>query len=132
MWYDYDRMPPMDEAAYHRLLDTFLPSEEMREYLKKEPMLHDGAIFELIIGAPVPLSEKVKWAWGEFRKDAEMALAELTLRPGEILTLTDAWYDEDIRDEKLSFNAPFLSWEKVMEHIHGEMAEYGDDWYDCQ
>lgn len=132
MWYDYDQMPPMDEAAYHRLLDIFLPSEEMREYLKKEPMLRDGTILDLIIGAPVPLSEKVKWAWGEFRKDAEMALAELTLRPGEILTLTDAWYDEDIRDEKLSFNAPFLSWEKVMEHIHGEMAEYGDDWYDCQ
>lgn len=132
MWYDYDQMPPMDEAAYHRLLDTFLPSEEMREYLKKEPMLHDGTILELIVGAPVPLSEKVKWAWGEFRKDAEMALAELTLRPGEILTLTDAWYDEDIRDEKLSFNAPFLSWEKVMEHIRGEIAEYGDDWYDCQ
>ncbi len=62
MWYDYDQMPPMDEEAYHRLLDTFLPSEEMREYLKKEPMLPDSIILDLIIGAPVPLSEKIKWA----------------------------------------------------------------------
>ena len=132
MWYDYHDRPTMDKETYFRLLDTFLPSEEMREYLKEKPILPDSTILDLIIGAPVPLSEKVKWAWGNFKKEAEKALAELTLRPGEILTLTDAWYDEEIRDEKLWFNAPFLSWEKVMEHIHGEMAEYGDDWYDCQ
>ena len=130
--YDYHNTPPMDEETYPRLLDTFLPSEEMREYLKKEPMLHEGTILDLITGAPVPLSEKVKWAWGDFKVEAEKALDELTLRPGELLTLSDAWYDEDIRENKLWFNSPYLSFEKAQNHIRGEMAEYGDDWYDCQ
>lgn len=128
-------MPPMDEGAYHRLLDTFLPSEEMRAYLKTQPMLPEETIRELIAGAPVSLEKKAEWAWGTDKESVDRALAELAARPGELFTLEDAWYDEDIRETKYWFNAPFLSFEQVLSHIRAELAEdVGDvgEWRDSQ
>ena len=128
-------MPPMDEATYHRLLDTFLPSEEMRAYLKTQPILPETTIRELIAGAPVPLEEKARWAWGADKQLVDRALAELTACPGELFTLEDAWYDEDIREAKYRFNAPFLRFEKIQAHIRAELVEdVGDvgEWRDNQ
>ena len=128
-------MPPMDEATYHRLLDTFLPSEEMRAYLKTQPMLPEMTIRQLIAGSPVPLEEKAKWVWGTDKEMVERSLSELTARPGELFTLVDAWYDEDIREAKYRFNAPFLHFDQVLSHIRAELAEeVGDigDWRDSQ
>jgi len=128
-------MPPMDEATYHRLLDTFLPSEEMRAYLKQQPVLPELTIRGLIAGSPVSLEKKAEWAWGEDKAAVDRALAELTARPGELFTLEDAWYDEDIREAKYWFNAPFLRYEKVLAHIRAELAEDvgdGEDWRDGQ
>lgn len=130
-----DNMPPMDDATYHRLLDTFLPSEEMRAYLKTQPILPETTIRELIAGAPVPLEEKARWAWGADKQLVDCALAELTARPGELFTLEDALYDEEAREARNWFNAPFLRFEKIQAHIRAELAEdVGDvgEWRDSQ
>jgi len=130
-----DAMPPMDDATYHRLLDTFLPSEEMRAYLKTQPILPETTIRELIAGAPVPLEEKAKWAWGEDKQMVDRALAELMVRPGELFTLEDALYDEELREAKHWFNAPFSRFEQVLSHVRAELAEdVGDvgEWRDSQ
>lgn len=123
----------LDKRTYHHLLETFLPSVEMREYLKTQPMLPSDIILDLIIGAPVLLSEKVKWAWGESKDQISEALKELTVRTGEIFTLTDVWYDDDISEEKASLIAPFLSYQSAIEYIRAELAEYVDEpdnqWY---
>ena len=124
--------PTMDATTYHSLLDAFIPSVEMRDYLKSQPVLHESTLLDIIIGSPVPLSEKAKWGWGDFKKAAEEALMELTLQPGEMFTLSDAWYDEDIHEANSYFNAPFLSFENVAEHIREEISEYKeetDDWF---
>lgn len=125
-------MPIMDEETYHCFLDALLPSLEMREYLKREPMLPGQSMLDLIKGAPVSLEEKAKWAWGEYKSEVEAALFELTLRPGEIFTLTDAWYDNDIREQKTGFDAPYLSFGSVIAHIREELEESGDEYNDLQ
>lgn len=130
-----DAMPPMDDATYHRLMDTFLPSEEMRAYLKTQPILPETTIRELIAGAPVPLEEKARWAWGADKQLVDRALAELTARPGELFTLEDALYDEEAKEARNWFNAPFLRFEKILAHIRAELAEdVGDvgEWRDSQ
>ena len=123
----------MDVDTYHRLLDTFLPSEEMRAYLKSRPVLPNKTLLSMIVGAPVPLEEKARWAWGEIKHLAEEALSELTLRPGELFALSDAWYDDEIQEAKCWFNAPFLSYDSVIDHIRAELAECEDapiwQWY---
>ena len=126
----------MNEADYYRLLDTFLPSKEVREYLKEHPILPENVLLDIITGAPVPLSEKAKWAWGNVKHAIDDALSELTLRPGELFILADAWYDWDIREVKHSFTAPYLSFDNVIAHIHKELREYGADsfeqWYELE
>lgn len=123
-----------NKETYHQLLDTFLPSEEMRVYLKTQPKESEHTILELIMGAPVPLSTKIRWSWGKDRRRAAEALAELRLRPGELLTLTEAWYDDDIREAKYGFNAPYLSFDNAIAYIRADLAECNGDgaewlWY---
>ena len=128
-------MPHMDEAAYHRLLDTFLPSKEVRAYLKTQPMLPEMTLRELIAGSPVSLEEKAKWAWGADKETVDRALSELKARPGELFTLEDAWYDEELREAKYWFNAPFSRFEQVLSHVRAELAEDVGDvgaWHDSQ
>ena len=125
-------MPIMDEETYRSFLDTFLPSLEMRDYLKGEPMPPGHSMLDLIKGAPVSLEEKAKWAWREYKAEVEDALFELTIRPGEIFTLTDAWYDDDIREQKTSFDAPYLSFCSVISHIREELESSGDEYSGLQ
>ena len=129
---DNKDMPFMNEETYHRFLDAFLPSLETREYLKREPMLPGQSMLDLIKGAPVSLEEKARWAWGEYKSEVEAALSDLTLHPGEIFTLTAAWYDNDIREQKAGFDAPYLSFISVIAHIREELEESGDEYSDLQ
>lgn len=83
----------------------------------------------------MPLAEKVKWAWGEYKQAAETALLDLTLQPGELFTLTEAWYDDNEKDEEYSFNAPYLNFDNVIAHIRAEITECEEEnveWYNYQ
>ena len=120
----------MDKEKYLEILDTFIPSAEMREYLATQE-LEDRKIADMILGAPVPLQTKLKYATGEDYEEITQALDELSLKPNELFYLIDNWYDEDIYDENSYGNAPFSSIEKVFEHIREEIAECGDDLGDC-
>lgn len=111
----------MNHENYLKILSQFMPSAEMQDYLA-EQTLSDWDISRIIIGSPKPLVQKAKWLWGEYKDDVNAAVDELTLNSGEILYLLDAWYDDDIKDEKIIPNSPFLSFDKVLEHIQNEYA----------
>ncbi len=63
-------------------------------------------------------------------KAIRSALDALELKPGEILLLREAWYDEDFSDENESHRSvPLLSLEAALRYIRDEMdeEEWGDD-----
>lgn len=70
--------------------------------------------------------------------DMQEALNELRLKRGELFYLTDFWYDEELHEDKGSGKAPFLSLEKALECIRGDIADYceyaepeADDSFTC-
>ena len=106
----------MDREKYLEILETFIPSVEMREYLATQE-LSDRWISNIILGAPVPLTTKLKYAAGEDYDEIKQAIDELNLKSNELFYLIDNWYDDDIYDENGCGNAPFSNFEKVVEHI---------------
>lgn len=89
----------MSKEKYLEILDKFISSVEMREYLVTQE-LNDRQISDLILGAPVSLETKLKWTTGNEHNEIKQALDELSLNPNEVFYLIDNWYDEDIYDEK--------------------------------
>ncbi|MDE6659454.1 MAG: hypothetical protein K2K01_05010, partial [Eubacterium sp.] len=65
----------MDKEKYLEILDTFIPSVEMREYLATQE-LSDRKIADIILGAPVPLHTKLKYATGEDYEEITQVLDE--------------------------------------------------------
>lgn len=120
----------MDRKKYLKILKTFIPSVEMREFLATKE-LSDRKIANIILGAPVPLKTKLQYATGEDYEELKQSIDELNLKPNEVFYLIDNWYDEDIYDENGCGNAPFLSLEKVIEHIREEIDECGEEYGDC-
>ena len=120
----------MDREKYLEILETFIPSVEMREYLATQE-LSDRWISNIILGAPVPLTTKLKYAAGEDYDEIKQAIDELNLKSNELFYLIDNWYDDDIYDENGCGNAPFSNFEKVVEHIREEIDECGEDLGDC-
>ena len=55
--------------------------------------------------------------------DVEEALEQTKLRDGEILYLKEYWYDNELKDEKSSGTAPFLSFEKALDYVRCDMQE---------
>lgn len=51
------------------------------------------------------------------------ALRELHAKPGELFLLVEAWYDEELKDEKDDSGTPFLAFEKAIEYIRRDMQE---------
>lgn len=120
----------MDRGKYLEILKTFIPSAEMRKYLATQE-LSDRWISNIILGAPVPLTTKLKYASGKDYNEVKQAIDELNLNSNELFYLIDNWYDDDIFDESGCGNAPFSSLEKVIEHIREEIDECGEDLGDC-
>ncbi len=122
----------MDKEKYLEILETFIPSVEMREYLATQE-LRDRKIADIILGAIVPLKTKLQYATGEDYEELKQAIDELNLNSNELFYLIDNWYDEDLYDENSSGNAPFSSFKKVIKHIREEIDECGEDlgnfWY---
>lgn len=109
----------MQKEKYLKILNEFMPSEQMRNYLSNQT-LEDWQIADLIIGSPTSIQNKVQWLWGEDKIATQRAIDELSLKSGEIFYLTDAWYDDELKGEKLYSNSPFLSYKMVYEHIKDE------------
>lgn len=75
--------------------------------------LNDYNMLDIILGAPLPLTEKRKLlellntpdsdGYADVSKcirEFDDALAALELKNSEIFTLSECWYDDDILDEK--------------------------------
>ena len=121
----------MNQTEKTQILKTFLSSEELADSLA-DADLSARDLDDIIAGAPAPLSVKARYARGEDKLQIERALNELTLRPGEVFSLTDAWYDEDIKDAKTAAGGLFLSFGNVSAAIRKEQAEEGADGDACQ
>ena len=144
---------------YKEIIKQFLPelfeSEEMRLYLHDHvELLEKWQIIDMICGAPIPLTRKREMLntllqhedldreRKEGRRDEEFikehsfqiylleiddALRELNLRKGELLILSTQMGSEDAAWETI----PFLSYDKVKEHINGKASEFyeKDTWH---
>lgn len=117
-------------------------SEEMERYLNSFEH-NDYEMLDIILGAPLSLTEKrnllellntpdsevfddVSECIGEF----DDALAALELKDGEIFTLSECWYDDDILDEEEAFLEPFLSFRAAAEYIEKMIEEETEDMED--
>ncbi len=121
----------MDRKQYLKILETFIPSLEMREYLKDKD-LDERQIENIILGSPVPLRKKAEYATGGVLLAINKALGELHLEKGEIFYLKEAWFDEHNNRPEYYGNAPFLSLEKAMRRIRELDGDYEYQWFELE
>lgn len=79
----------------------------------------------------------IKNSFAEDAGQIRRALQELTLKPGEIFNLVEAWYDDELKDRKIDSGMPVLSFEKALNYIHYDINECETDesctcWYELQ
>ena len=124
---------------YEQIITACGFSEEMESYLiGDEP--NDFQMIDIILGAPLPLTEKrnllelldtpdskVFDDVSDCIREFDDALAALELKDGEIFTLSECWYDDDILDEKKAFAEPFLSFQAAAEYIKKMIEEETED-----
>ena len=124
---------------YEQIISACGFSEEMERYLIGCKH-NDYEMIEIILGAPLPLTEKRKLLEllntqdneeyddvAECIREFDDALAALELKDGEIFTLSECWYDDDILDEKKAFAEPFLSFQAAEEYIKKLIEEETED-----
>lgn len=124
---------------YEQIISACGFSEEMERYLIGCKH-NDYEMIEIILGAPLPLTEKRKLLEllntqdseeyddvAECIREFDDALAALELKDGEIFTLSECWYDDDILDEKKAFEEPFLSFQTAAEYIKKLIEEETED-----
>lgn len=114
-------------------------SEEMKSYLLEDE-LSDSEIIEIILGAPIPLTQKRNLIESVYTPDSKKAseilscileideaMKALKLKDYELFTLSERWYDYDFLDENKSFEGPFLSFQAVLNHINKMIEEETED-----
>ena len=74
------------------ILDIFMPSFEMRQYLRSQP-LTEQQLLDIIVGAPVPLRQKAEYLWGPDKEETELALAALDAKPRELFLLFEGGFE---------------------------------------
>lgn len=124
---------------YEQIISACGFSEEMECYLTG-CKLNDYNMLDIILGAPLPLTEKRKLlellntpgsdGYADVSKcirEFDDALAALELKNSEIFTLSECWYDDDILDEKKAFAEPFLSFQAAAEYIKKLIEEETED-----
>lgn len=121
----------MTQEEINLLLKTCIPSKEMREYLMTQN-LSENTLAHILAGSLLPLKEKAKLAWGVDKQVMNKALAELTLKSGEMFYLIDAWYDQQIKDEKVYPSVMCRDYDTALSYIRRDMEDDGDDRYGCQ
>ena len=125
-------------SDWHDILDVFMPSEPMREHLKAIVPVKD-IIIDVICESPVPFALKREWmkklaekenldrSFAKAYSDMDDALKELELKKGEIFSITDWWFDDEIRQTKESGGPVFLSLDNVLRYIREDMDYAGDE-----
>lgn len=124
---------------YEQIISACGFSEKMECYLIG-CKLNDYNMLDIILGAPLPLTEKRKLlellntpdsdGYADVSKcirEFDDALAALELKNSEIFTLSECWYDDDILDEKKAFAEPFLSFQAAAEYIKKLIEEETKD-----
>ena len=142
----------LPESQYKRIIFRTFPSRQMREFLcLPENMLNYFGLAEIIIGSPeITITEKYEFLCSlanesgekeisESADDFKAAIDNLVCAPGEIFTVDDPWYDEDIKDVAYGgfSNQPCLNYDKVLEYIDwNERFEERDEectsWYNIK
>lgn len=124
-----NRMMKMNKEKYLEILETFIPSAEMREYLAGQE-LSDKQISDIILGAPVPLTTKLKYTTGEDYDEIKQAIDNLELNCEGHFFLFDNWYDDEFFESSQYPSRPFFAFSDVLEYIQNEIAECGEDYAD--
>ena len=123
--------PPETIAS---LLEVFMPSGEMREYLRNHPPSRQK-LLDMIIGAPVSLQKKADILKElsihedlavRYHQEINTALKALSCRSGEILLMKEAWYDEDLFYENIAGDVPFQTMEAVVSYLGKKIRE--EEW----
>lgn len=120
-----------------KIIDACGFSEAMNEYLKAQE-ISDYKLTCIIAGSLLRLEEKMRlyklidddddyfFSARQFFDETEKAIAELNLKSGEIFTMRECWYDEDILDEKWEFSEPFTTFDAAMKHLKELIAD--EEW----
>ena len=114
-------------------------SEEMESYLLGDE-LSEFKIIEIILGAPIPLTQKRALLESMDTPDSKItsdvsdcileidkALDALELKDGELFTLTECWYDDDFLDENKSSGEPFFSFQALLRYVNKMVEEETED-----
>lgn len=125
----------IDKKEYEAIINRTVPSRQMRESLcLPENELSSSELADVVIGSPeITIDEKHKLLCSlanetgdkeisESAGDFKAAIDNLACAPGELFTVDDLWYDEDIKDVKYSGfgNQPCADFNKVHEYIDWE------------
>ena len=132
-------MDNMIESIKNHIISSCGFSEEMESYLLSDE-LSEFELIEIILGAPIPLTQKrallESMNTPESEKDSETskcileidkALEALKLKDGELFTLTECWYDYDFLDEHEAFAEPFFSFQALLKYINTILEEETED-----
>ena len=143
------------QGLYNELLDVFMPSEDMRRFLKTQS-LSDDRLRWMMLGSTASLYIKREWIkklseyetdpdvdlcmeppyekwridchYSEVADEIDKAIGNLeNVRCGEVLVLEDCWYDYDIHEEKSVLEGVFVDAVDVKEHIRKMIREEQED-----
>ena len=143
----------MNTKQYGNIIDQFMPSEDMRDYLKNDELGMMDLVW-LICGAPAPVWKKinalkevrnesmlaaddyVKDTCDEAINDMSEAMSLIDNKEDDIIfTLEDCWYDEDIEEHKRDLAGVFLDYDSAVEYeIREERDEgdFGNSWWELK
>ena len=105
----------MNKKEFETIINKTVPSRQMREFLcLPESGLSRLEFADVIIGSPeITINEKYDLLClladeygeekiAEYARDFKAAIDNLACAPGELFTVDDPWYDEDIKEVKYS------------------------------
>lgn len=141
----------LTREEYDELITVFMPSEDMRTFLKESEQIKEIHLQQLIIGSPISLDVKLEMLRNLTTKEKEsgatlgivpharvsywhlyeeMRLAFEAFNTPGIFTLEDCWYDVDIHEEKNELCGSFDMARLAKKYIKRCMEEDFDDEYD--
>ena len=134
----------LPESQYKRIIFRTIPSRQMREFLcLPENMLNCFGLAEIIIGSPaIDIYEKYELLAGldktenissnKVINDYKEAIDNLSVKTGELFTVSAPFYDEEIKEIKYSSSVqPCTDYEKVLEYIEWNSEFEELDGYSC-
>lgn len=123
----------------NRIISSCGFSEEMKSYLS-DCNLSEYQIKEIILGAPIPLTQKrgllesmntpkseTNSEISECILETDKALEALNLKDGELFTLIECWYDDDFLGENESYAEPFFSFQALSNCVNKMIEEETED-----